>query len=112
MNPFRFGPRAVPAAELSDAELENELSARRQRTGAPTTRRLADHEAARLYAQLEVPVGAPLDQVKRAYLQLSERYAPERHAGDARKQALAKELLARLSEAYRALSAFLEAKAR
>lgn len=60
-------------------------------------------EIRRFYANLELPVGAPADEVKAAYRRLLRRYHPDLHATDPRKQAAATELSLRLREAYEGL---------
>lgn len=101
-------------AGWSDAELEAELAKRRlaraRKTGdAPPSssrveRALAsiekERELAQAYANLELPKGAPLEDVEKKYKELSAKYAPEKHAGDPSRVELAKELRAQLTRAY------------
>jgi DnaJ-domain-containing protein 1 len=70
------------------------------RPGRPTG---DDARLARLYAQLECPVGADLDTVRKKYRILMRKYHPDVHSGDAAKQRLATELSQRLTSAYNEL---------
>ncbi|HEY3352646.1 MAG TPA: J domain-containing protein [Polyangia bacterium] len=62
---------------------------------------------AQLYAQLEVPVGADLAEIKAAYRRLMRKYHPDNYGTDPKKAALATELTQKLSQAYRELEAIL-----
>jgi DnaJ-domain-containing protein 1 len=48
----------------------------------PPPRRSIDPELRRYYANLELPEGASLAEVKAAYRRLVRTYHPDRHAGD------------------------------
>jgi DnaJ-domain-containing protein 1 len=65
----------------------------------------------RYYANLELPIGAPLPEVKAAYRRLMRRYHPDRHQKDPDRIKAANELAQRLREAYDGLTAHLEKKA-
>ncbi|PID38148.1 MAG: hypothetical protein CSA65_08660 [Proteobacteria bacterium] len=62
-----------------------------------------DARLARLYAQLECPVGADIDTVRKQYRTMMRKYHPDVHSGDADKQRLATELSQRLTSAYNEL---------
>lgn len=62
----------------------------------------------RWYANLELPIGAPLPEVKAAYRRLMRRYHPDKHQSDPKRAAAAHELAQRLREAYDGLTAHLE----
>lgn len=62
-----------------------------------------DEKIAGYYANLELPPGASLEEVKQAYRRLLSRYHPDRHDSDPRKRELANELTRQLREAYDAL---------
>jgi DnaJ-domain-containing protein 1 len=64
----------------------------------------------RYYANLELPIGAPLPEVKAAYRRLMRRYHPDRHQHDPARAKAANELAQRLREAYEGLTAHLEKK--
>lgn len=64
----------------------------------------------RWYANLELPIGAPLPEVKAAYRRLMRRYHPDKHQSDPKRAAAANELAQRLREAYDGLTAHLEKK--
>ena len=72
------------------------------RPSATGARRLAQY-----YAQLEVPFGADLGQVKAAYRRLMRKYHPDRFQ-DPQKAALATELTQKLSQAYREIEKALK----
>jgi DnaJ-domain-containing protein 1 len=108
----------------SDAELEAELAKRRvarakksgvaPETGGRVERALAslekEREIAQAYANLELPKGAPIEDVEKKYKELSAKYAPEKHASDPARVELAKELRAQLSRAYDRLTAYLKSR--
>jgi hypothetical protein len=56
-----------------------------------------------LYEQLEVPYGAPLDEIKKSFRRLMRKYHPDLHINDAKKHAAATQLTMTLTEAYREL---------
>ena len=111
-------------ARWTDAELDAELARRRllrakkagaaPEAGGRVERALAaiekDKEIAQAYANLELPTGAPIDDVEKKYKELSARYAPEKHASDPGKVELAKELRAQLTRAYERLTAYLRSR--
>jgi DnaJ-domain-containing protein 1 len=110
----------------TDAELETELQKRRLARakksagvtadapppGGRVERALAsiekEREIAQAYANLELPKGAPIEDVEKKYKELSAKYAPEKHTGDASRVELAKELRAQLTRAYERLTAYLK----
>ena len=75
---------------------------------SPIDRESADIR--RYYANLELPIGAPLPEVKAAYRRLMRRYHPDRHQHDPDRARAANELAQRLREAYEGLTAHLEKK--
>lgn len=74
-----------------------------QRASRPRQPTSDDARLARLYAQLECPVGADLDTVRKQYRTLMRKYHPDVHSGDAAKQRVATELSQRLTSAYNEL---------
>lgn len=113
-----FGRNRKPLAELSDRELEEELVRRRReraakRGGAPApsdARGAArqpgspqDQQIAQYYANLELPNGASIEDVRKAYREMMKRYHPDKHAGDPERHKAATELASSLTSAYRAL---------
>lgn len=108
----------------TDAELESELQKRRvarakksgavPESGGRVERALAsiekDREIAQAYANLELPKGAPIEDVEKKYKELSAKYAPEKHTADAARVELAKELRAQLARAYERLTTYLRAR--
>jgi DnaJ-domain-containing protein 1 len=73
--------------------------------GTTDPRRLAQY-----YAQLEVPLGTDLPEVKAAYRRLMRKYHPDRYPNDPQKAAMATELTQKLAQAYRELEAALRDK--
>jgi DnaJ-domain-containing protein 1 len=108
----------------SDAELEAELAKRRLARAAkagtpvPTSGRVEralaslekEREIAQAYANLELPKGAPIEDVEKKYKELSAKYAPEKHTSDAARVELAKELRAQLTRAYERLTVYLKSR--
>ncbi len=66
-----------------------------------------DARLAGYYANLELPYGAPLSEVRPAWRRLMKQYHPDLHSRDPGKRQVADELTARLTEAYRQLEAAL-----
>jgi len=62
----------------------------------------------RYYANLELPIGASLAEVKAAYRRLMRRYHPDLHQADGEKAAVATRLAQELRTAYEGLVAHLE----
>ncbi len=61
----------------------------------------------RYYANLELPIGAPLDEVKASYRRLMRRYHPDLHQKDAEAAAVATRLTQELRTAYDGLVEYL-----
>ena len=59
------------------------------------------------YANLELPYGANLEEVKAAWKRLMKQYHPDRHAQDPAKREVANALCAQLTQAYKELEKFL-----
>jgi DnaJ-domain-containing protein 1 len=116
-----FGKSRKPLGELSDRELEEELVRRRrersQRRGGgevgseplpPEQKRSAtaspqEQQLAQYYANLELPYGASLEDVRKSYREMMRRYHPDKHAGNPERHKAATELAQSLTNAYRAL---------
>lgn len=64
-------------------------------------------EIRRYYANLELPVGASVEQVKTAYRRLMRQYHPDRHATDPQRARVATEVAQQLRRAYEGLLAYL-----
>ena len=63
-----------------------------------------------LYAQLEVPYGAPFDQVKASFRRLMRKYHPDLHVNNPVKHKAATQLTMTLSAAYNELEQHLTRK--
>lgn len=116
---------SVTLSKWTDAELEAELAKRRlararkaavasgatPEAGGRVERALAaiekDKEIAQAYANLELPKGAPIEDVERKYKELSAKYAPEKQS-EASRVELAKELRGQLTRAYERLTTYLK----
>jgi DnaJ-domain-containing protein 1 len=68
---------------------------------------IADKRLRELYAQLEVPYGAPFDDVKKSFRRLMRKYHPDLHAGNPAKQKTATQLTMSLTQAYNELEQHL-----
>ena len=55
------------------------------------------------YANLELPYGANIEEVKAAWKRLMKQYHPDRHAQDPAKREVANALCAQLTQAYKEL---------
>ena len=100
-------PRSREDAEYarlrSEVEAEVESGLRdRPRTGREPP------EIRRYYANLELPLGAPADEVKAAYRRLMRRYHPDKHRDPERARA-ATELVVQLRQAHDGLMRWLGA---
>jgi len=110
--------RGKRVSELSDSELQAELTKRRSRRGRqeepdPISRgraarraapaRGADAEVKQYLANLGLRVDAGLEEIKRAYSDLTAKYDPEKFEGDSAKQSTAQQLRDELSKAYNGL---------
>lgn len=66
-----------------------------------TRPRRAPNESLRAdYANLEVPFGADIEEVKRSYKSLVLRYHPDRFAADPEKQRLALEITKKINQSF------------
>jgi DnaJ-domain-containing protein 1 len=107
--------------ELSDKELEDEILRRRRDRAARRAQGLPDEaprepaklrtpgeqQIAQYYANLELPNGASLDDIKKAYREMMRRYHPDKHIGDPERHKASTELAQSITRAYTALVAHL-----
>lgn len=70
----------------------------------------SDSSIAKHYKTLDLPVGAPFDEVKKSYRTLMRKYHPDRHMGNPKKQKAATELTMRVTQAYKELEDHLKNK--
>jgi len=73
----------------------------------PMTPPIGDKRLRELYAQLEVPYGAPFEDVKKSFRRLMRKYHPDLHAGNPQKQKTATQLTMSLTQAYNELEQHL-----
>ena len=66
-----------------------------------------DKRLRELYAQLEVPYGAPFEDVKKSFRRLMRKYHPDLHVGNPQKHKTATQLTMSLTQAYNELEQHL-----
>lgn len=79
--------------------------------GAGSSRRApaaSGDKIAEYYKVLDLPMGAPFEDVKKSYRQLMRKYHPDRHVGNPKKQKAATELTMRVTQAYNELEKHLK----
>jgi DnaJ-domain-containing protein 1 len=59
-----------------------------------------DEDLRRDYANLEVPFGADMEEIKKAYKTLILRYHPDKHSGDPEKLRIATEITKKINESF------------
>lgn len=74
----------------------------------PTSNTALDPQLASLYANLELPYGAPLEDVRAARKHLMKRYHPDRYGSNPQRQAVATELIKGINHAHDKLVRHLE----
>jgi DnaJ-domain-containing protein 1 len=95
------GPAVDPDMQEAWEELDAYLNG--EERSRPEPERPADPETELLrqdYANLEVPFGAPFEQVKKSYRRLLAAYHPDRNTGDAERLRLATEITQKLNASY------------
>ncbi len=88
---------------------EPDLSSRARSAPPPRPTRPLTAEMARLYAVLEVPVGADLQTIKSSFRRLMRAHHPDLHITDPERNRLATEQVQRLTQAYSELVRLLGA---
>ncbi|MEK7484160.1 MAG: DnaJ domain-containing protein [Planctomycetota bacterium] len=69
-----------------------------------------DSKLAQYYANLEVPSGASLEEIRRAYRQLIKQYHPDLYENDPNKRQTAEQILKKLNEAFSYLEDHFKSK--
>ncbi|MFW5688102.1 MAG: J domain-containing protein [Spirochaetota bacterium] len=64
------------------------------------------------FRNLEVPVGAPMEDVRKAYKRLVTSYHPDRHSSDPDKLRTATEITKKLNQSYQRIRLYYEGDAR
>jgi len=100
-------PRTAPAAGGGGPETADETRRRPSSRPADTDPRLEKY-----YANLELPYGADLAQVRAAWKRMMKTYHPDLHSQDPGKRQVANELTVRLTEAYEELQTALKGNTR
>ena len=73
----------------------------------PSAPPIGDKRLRELYAQLEVPYGAPFEDVKKSFRRLMRKYHPDLHVGNPQKHKTATQLTMSLTQAYNELEQHL-----
>jgi DnaJ-domain-containing protein 1 len=68
---------------------------------------MSDKRLREIYAQLEVPFGAPFEEVKKSFRRLMRKYHPDLHIGNPAKHKTATALTMSLTQAYNELEQHL-----
>ncbi len=98
-----------PDLQAAWEELDDYLKTGRTRKKASFQRRydrfrtaagLKDDSLRRDYANLEVPFGAPFEEIKSSYKELLKRYHPDHFALDPEKQHMATQITQKINESY------------
>ena len=107
-----------PPEELTDSELEEELTRRRLARSAPAVAAVGDtsprvqraldalerdREVQQAYANLELPKNAPWADVEAKYRELLARFHPDKHRTDQERYRAALDVVAGLTRAYQTL---------
>ncbi len=69
-----------------------------------------DEKIAGYYANLELPYGADLEAVKKAYRKLMKQYHPDKFSSDPEKQKIATEITKGLNKAYQELEKYWQSR--
>ena len=80
------------------------------RPGGPAEQ-LRTEQLRRDFRNLEVPVGAPIESVRRNYKRLMAAFHPDRHSADPEKLRTATEVTKRLNESYTRIRDYYEGRA-
>jgi DnaJ-domain-containing protein 1 len=90
--------RAAHSTRPGSQRSQSNAGSRRSSAGSADGGKLAKY-----YKVLDLPVGAPFEDIKKSYRQLMRKYHPDRHMGNPKKQKAATELTMRVTEAYKEL---------
>ena len=101
---------AEAAARSRGSARKKEESRRPRAVNAAGQARMRQARVQALYEVLGVRVGAPFEEVKRAYRGLMRQHHPDRHAGSALEERAAGERTAQISAAYAELEAVFASK--
>lgn len=63
------------------------------------------------FRNLEVPIGAPLSEVRKAYKRLMATFHPDRHSADPEKLRTATEVTKKLNQSFQRIRTFYEGRA-
>ncbi|HEX9101662.1 MAG TPA: J domain-containing protein [Polyangia bacterium] len=91
-------PRSTPPPPRRDE---------RRKAPPPMAPSIGDKRLRELYSQLEVPYGAPFEEVKKSFRRLMRKYHPDLHAGNPQKHQTATQLTMSLTQAYNELEQHL-----
>jgi DnaJ-domain-containing protein 1 len=102
--------RAQQQARSSSSRSGGKSAGQRARDKARSIFDRDDPKIVEHYKTLQLPNGAPFDEVKKAYRKLMRKYHPDLHTGSEKKQKAATELSMRVTQAYNALDEHLNGK--
>jgi DnaJ-domain-containing protein 1 len=100
--------RRATARNTSRGEQVRQKAQGERRTEARAAPPPSNERFRTLYAQLEVPNGAPFEEVKRGFRRLMRKYHPDLHAGNPTKHEAATKLTMALTQAYDELERHLK----
>ena len=110
--PAQAGVRSSDPDEMAAwEELEAYMQGEAPRTSTTTARTPQRRLPASLrtdFRNLEVPVGAPLPEVRKAYKRLMASYHPDRHSSDPDRMRTATEVTKKLNHSYQRIRAYYE----
>jgi len=98
-------PDVTEAMEELDEYLKTGRTAKNGRRREPP---FPPEELRQDYANLEIPFGAGIEEVKASYKKLVLRYHPDKHAGDPEKLRIATEITKKINESFERIRSRLE----
>lgn len=113
-HPYQYTSTDIPFQDMNDPQphqrRQNERQQQRDQHYHQQSKKSAhqDPKLAAYYANLELPYGADLVQVRAAWKRLMRQYHPDRHSQDPEKRKVAEQLTQGLNEAFHALEKHLK----
>lgn len=97
-----------PLPREQDEQQRKVQRAKQEETSVEPPAPTNDPQLVSLYANLELPYGAPVADIRTARKRLIKRYHPDRYGSDPHKQAVATELIKGINHAHDTLITHLE----
>jgi DnaJ-domain-containing protein 1 len=91
---------------------ESRARGERPRTGPQPRPSGPDESLRKDYANLEVPFGSSIDEVRASYKRLILRYHPDRQAGDSERQRVALEITKKINASFERIRAYHDSSGR